>query len=161
MQFFGIPVEIGTVSVLGIVGALSLLILGQMIIRGHDRHKRRIENFNKMATNFCDAFSAEISFLGSSIEEVDLIRVNAYEVLTSAIPKHEGAISVYKTILTERECVRLEKAWQDYLYPDGDPDSSPCPLVDYISDCQKRLEIEARHLALQKIRNILKVGHHK
>ncbi|WP_092345894.1 hypothetical protein [Desulfuromusa kysingii] len=117
-----------------------------------------IETLNTSAATFRNAFADEIAFLGETINEETIFKTNTFDVLTASREKHERAISVFKSTLGNGESSCLEKAWCKYQYPNGEPESAPCPFVDYISDGNKELEIKARKAALQNIANILKLA---
>ncbi len=145
-----------------IVALVALVVFfgGLFAVRINERHRRNAEAVNKAASSFREAFLKEIELLSFSLDETDLLRVNAFVIMSAAKEKQEKAISVFKMILNKRECKRLDQAWEAYCYPEGDPQGSP-PFCDYISDLQKDREMEARSLACQKIKNILKLAQPK
>lgn len=152
MNILGFQIEVGTISIFGIVAILAIIVIRQVVSRQSDRVIINEKEFIAHANKFKDAFIDEIAFLVSDIQPQSSIHGTTYDILEKALNKHRLAIDVFRKILPKRRRRGLDKAWKEYLYPNGYNKEADFPLLDY----EGGDEFEKRKLAHIKISALLK-----
>jgi hypothetical protein len=152
MNILGFEIEVGAFSILGIAAVLAVIVIRQVVSRQSDRVIINEKSFIAEAIKFNDAFNDEIAFLVSDTKPQSSIHGTTYDILNKALNKHRHAIDVFKKILPKRKRRSLEKAWKEYLYPNGYNEKADFPLIDY----EGGDEFEKRKLAHSKISSLLK-----
>ena len=152
MNILGFEIEVGTISILGIAAALAIIIIRQVVSRQSDLVIINEKEFIAQANKFKDAFNDEIAFLVSDTKPQSSIHGTTYDILNKALNKHRLAIDVFKKILPKRKRIGLDKAWKEYLYPNGYNKEADFPLIDY----EGGDEFVKRKLAHSKISSLLK-----
>jgi hypothetical protein len=152
MNILGFKIEVGTISILGIVAVLAIIVIRQVVSRQSDRIIINEKEFIAQANKFKDAFNDEITFLVSDTKPQSSIHGTTYDILTKALNKHRYAIDVFKKNLPKKKRRGFEEAWEEYLYPYGYNKEADFPLLDY----EGGDEIVKRKLAHSKISSLLK-----
>jgi hypothetical protein len=108
-----------------------------------------IVEFNKATTIFRNAFSNELIFLKHNAIVGKMGSTdNLGECLRAGyIARHLKAFEIFKTYLTPKERMAIEKKWEKY-----------CNFAQY-SD--KANEVELKKLAIERIEEILKFAEHR
>lgn len=122
----------------------------------------KITEFNKAASEFKDAFLPEIIYFKHStiiktMSHADTIR----EKLGSAyIGRHLKAYELFKGHLSKRGRGCIEKAWDEYCYPEGKPtehnEEMHFKFIDYQSIEESQGTDKAKQVALEKLNKLLK-----
>lgn len=140
-----------------VAGALAMKIIDNWLAKSRGDRDRSLKAFNDAAEAFREAFKPE--FISSQSSQA--IGGSYFYVLKEAFNRHESAVIAFKGHLSKKALIGFERAWEEYCYPEGDPESAPYPLVDYISDDIDHIDYEKRKLASSKIASLLKFANHK
>jgi len=132
-----------------VVGLILALVAYWLGLR-KDRHGR----FAKECATFRGAFADEINLLEHG-PTANPITETAHYILKSALDSHRRAYEKFKDRLWRSKRGDFERAWQDYLYPEGNHQDHHDPLVDYINDSDVNGELAIRKLALEKLHVLL------
>lgn len=127
----------------------------------------RIQEFNNAAANFHAAFIDVIIFLKfnqpNMSNSMNIDRVN--KVLNDFTIQHLQAIIKFKPFLSKNKRLGIDKAWDEYCYPDGAPTDSNGKDIflfkAYYSIEDAEGSDKAREKALEKINNILSFANFK
>lgn len=152
MNILGFEIEVGTISILGIIAVLAIIVIRQVVSRQSDRIIINEKEFITQANKFKDAFKDEIAFLVSDIKPQSSIHGTTFEILNKALNKHRLAIDVFEKTLSNRKRRGFDKSWKEYLYPNGYNKEADFPLLDY----ERGDEFEKRKLAHRKMSALLK-----
>ena len=147
MPFF----EPGNFTAGGLLGIILGTFLGDALAKRRGDRDRNLKAFNESAQSLREAFEPE--FISSQSSQS--FSCDFYYLLKESFWRHENAVIAFKKNLNPGDIKKFEKAWEEYCYPDGDPDGAPEPLVDYISDSNEDVDREKRHLAHVKIQGLL------
>ena len=116
--------------------------------------KGKRDRLTKASGEFRQAFADEVHFLKHG-PSANPLTETAHYVLKSALDRHRRAYGEFGDRLWRIQRNSFDRAWQDYLYPEGNHRQHRNPLVDYINDANEAEEIKIRKLALEKIRALL------
>jgi hypothetical protein len=120
-------------------------------------HIHRAKIFNDASIIFRASFDDELAFLVSDIKPDSSIHETTYDILTKALNKHRHAIDDFKQVIPRRKRHGFNKAWEEYLYPEGYNKEADFPLLDYEGGIEK----EKKDLAHSKISKLLEFAKQK
>jgi hypothetical protein len=120
------------------------------------------QEFNKAATEFRNAFYAELIFLkhNAIIDECGSSDDLGEFLKFGHLRSHLRAFEVFKTYLTSKERADIDKAWQKYCHNPDNPDTLYFEQYSTKNVGHER-EIEIKKIALDRIGKILKFAEHK
>jgi hypothetical protein len=137
-------------QILAIITAVVALIPATWI----PLHIYRARKFDSACNVFRSAFDNELAFLVSNTEPISSLHGTTHNVLTEALNKHTHAADVFRGVLPKRKRKGFNKAWKNYLYPNGYNEAAPFPLLDY-ADYANCKDLETRKFAHSKITELL------
>ena len=108
-----------------ILGALLGALLTGPIAYYFTKKLLHLQEFNKAAILFRNSFVDEIDFLKYHGDSEHWIDDTAYGVIVEAYSKHRKAYESFRLDLPIKKRVAFDKAWEKYLYPEGDPENYP------------------------------------
>lgn len=125
---------------------LLTALLGSIIFR----KQKSNEQFDSICKTFRAAFTEELTFLVSDIKPQNSIHGNTYAILEKALNKHRSAVDIFARALPVIKRGSFNKAWKDYLYPNGYNKKAVFPLLDYAEgdDFEKR---KLAHIKISKL----------
>ena len=142
------PIELGSLSIGIVVGGIIIGFANHFLSKSRNKEMGRIAVYNKAATDFREAFLPEATFLKHNANIGGLGSSNDLkEILRDGYLRHLKAFEIFKTYLTPKKRIAIEKKWEEY-----------CNFAQY-SD--KANEVELKKLALKHIEAILKFTEHK
>lgn len=151
-------------AILGILGTLGGAFLGGKIAYKYSVDLANIQDFNKAANTFRDAFTEEIRLLSSTIENERDLGNSAWIIIKNAFIKHEAAKINFCHFLSGDELIRFEKAWSIYRCEDFRKEADPNEYTGcYASHSDSHdHELEQRNLAKKRIYDLFEFAkHHK
>jgi len=141
--------------IFSIVCALGGFLAGHRLALGRER----INEFNKAAATFRDAFVEEIRLLskdrgrrpswGSSENNK-----TAYDIVESVISKHESAYISFRHYISRSKRKGFDLAWYQYAEPNKDTVPSK-PFIEYDSLGEPQKEKELKKMVLHRIEILL------
>ena len=124
------------------LGGLALLLIWIFHSMGENRRRHR----RRAGERFSAAFMDEIQNLSQGSGD-------AFEFLQGAIPRHERAYLQYRPLLKGKKLRQFDAAWGDYT---GNGRGNIQTFREqYFAAGRFAVAREKRHLALQRIRNLL------
>lgn len=153
------PYEIALIS-----GGFALCgaLVGALCNHIFSERRRRIEEFNKAATEFRNAFLPEIILLShnAKIDKCEGSNDLDHVLSSGYIKRHLAALEVFKNYLSTEERIDIDKAWKNYCYH---PKIEAYPWFEQYHTPGRGKEgvDDKKKLALERIENILKFAEHK
>ena len=140
-------------SVVGVSGTLLGVTIGWLLNRWTMNSTVKRQEFYKAAAAFRAAFSDEYIALKAVVRPEDVDDDFVMNILSKAKSKHEKACVLFRPYLSEKKIQEFEKAWNDYLVPDGGEIAElPSPFIDYYNESQHEVCIK---LALEKLDKLM------
>lgn len=139
-----------------IFAGLGGACLGAFFAFRSGRKMLRIQEFNRAATDFREAFLPEILYLQHNVRVAEAGSTdNLCDFLTAGFSnRHLKAFGRFRSYLSSETLRKFDKAWEEYCYYkiEGDPDNAPF-FAQYFEETWEGQP--TRDLALRRINKIL------
>ena len=160
-------------GIIGVLGTVLGVLIGGPItyyyakILIQETHKNamkiaQIQEFNKAATEFRNAFLPELIFLkhDAAVEKIGSTDDISEVLRFGYIHRHLKALEVFKDYLFTEDRADIDKAWKQYCYNKDNPEI--LFFEQYFTGSGSKSEKEAKKtLALERIEDIIKFAKHK
>jgi hypothetical protein len=134
-----------------------LTLLGATIAHIFSERRDRRNDLNKAANEFRNAFLPEVIFLKHNAKINGGSSSDLGEFLGAAYIRQLKALMLFKTYLSTKDEISIDKAWQEYCYH---PDNPNIPFFEQyswkVANKGKGYEKQLKALALNRIEKILK-----
>ena len=139
-----------TTAIIGIIGTISGAIIGALITYFALTWIAKRQEFNRAAAIFRSAFIEEQRLLDPH-STADRVGKSTYDILESAINRHEIAMIRFRPYLRDSERIAFARAWEAYCYHE----QTDRPFLEQYFDKNLKEKEEKRKLALERIEKLL------